>query len=124
MPQVFHGPRNSTRWYGVSWRSVATIADSSSGIVAQVSDVVDGDTIDVVFADGSTDRVRLLGVDTPETFSPNSPGEYGDIADTACSLLEVVRAADEAGIKATKISLHEPNLETVFLELTGRMLRD
>ncbi len=47
-----------------------------------------------------------------------------NIADTTCSLLEVVRAADEAGIRATKISLHEPNLETVFLELTGRMLRD
>jgi ABC-2 type transport system ATP-binding protein len=47
-----------------------------------------------------------------------------NIANTACSLLEVVRASDEAGIKATKISLQEPNLETVFLELTGRMLRD
>ena len=62
----------------------ATIADSASGIAAQVSNVVDGDTIDVVFADGSTDRVRLLGIDTPETFSANRPGEYGDITDTAC----------------------------------------
>lgn len=62
----------------------ATIADSASGIAAQVSSVVDGDTIDVVFADGSTDRVRLLGIDTPETFSANDPGEYGDITDTAC----------------------------------------
>ncbi len=60
----------------------ATIADSAGEIAAQVSNVVDGDTIDVVFADGSTDRVRILGVDTPETLSANSPGEYGDITYT------------------------------------------
>ena len=51
----------------------ATMADPASGIAAQVSNVVDGDTIDVVFADGSTDRVRLLGVDTPETFFCQQP---------------------------------------------------
>ena len=62
----------------------ATIADPTSGIVAQVSNVVDGDTIDVLFEDGTTDTVRLLGIDTPETFSANSPGEYGGITDTAC----------------------------------------
>jgi endonuclease YncB( thermonuclease family) len=34
---------------------------------ATVVDVVDGDTIDVEFDDGSTETVRLLGIDTPET---------------------------------------------------------
>lgn len=34
---------------------------------ATVVDVVDGDTIDVEFADGSRETVRLLGIDTPET---------------------------------------------------------
>jgi len=47
-----------------------------------------------------------------------------NLADTTCSLLEVVHAADKAGIKVKEISLHEPSLETVFLELTGRTLRD
>jgi micrococcal nuclease len=32
-----------------------------------VINVVDGDTVDVEFDDGETDRVRLLGIDTPET---------------------------------------------------------
>jgi len=36
----------------------------------RVVEVVDGDTIVVAFADGSTDTVRLLGVDTPETKHP------------------------------------------------------
>ena len=47
-----------------------------------------------------------------------------NIADTDHKLLDVVRAADKTGIEPTTISIHEPNLETVFLELTGRALRD
>ncbi len=39
--------------------------------------VVDGDTIDVHIA-GRTERVRLIGIDTPETKKPNTPVEcYG-----------------------------------------------
>ena len=45
---------------------------------ARVIDVLDGDTIVVALADGSTDTVRLLGVDTPETHHPTRPVEcYG-----------------------------------------------
>jgi micrococcal nuclease len=45
---------------------------------ARVIDVIDGDTIVVGFADGSTDTIRLLGVDTPETHHPTKPvGCYG-----------------------------------------------
>jgi micrococcal nuclease len=39
-----------------------------------VVDVVDGDTIDVRLAHGH-ERVRLLGIDTPETVDPNRPPE-------------------------------------------------
>jgi micrococcal nuclease len=39
--------------------------------------VIDGDTIDVAWG-GRRERVRLLGVDTPETVDPNRPvGCYG-----------------------------------------------
>jgi micrococcal nuclease len=45
--------------------------------------VIDGDTLDVEYPDGRSDRVRLLGVDTPETSaSANKPLEYGTITDT------------------------------------------
>jgi micrococcal nuclease len=37
--------------------------------------VTDGDTIEVVGPDGERDRVRLLGVDTPETHHPTEPVE-------------------------------------------------
>ncbi|WP_435159407.1 lamin tail domain-containing protein [Haladaptatus sp. DFWS20] len=41
-----------------------------------VVDVVDGDTLDVRYPDGTTETVRLLGVDTPETYSENTPDEF------------------------------------------------
>jgi micrococcal nuclease len=50
---------------------------SPTGEQAQVTRVVDGDTIDVVIA-GATYRVRYIGVDTPETVDPRRPvGCYG-----------------------------------------------
>ena len=36
-----------------------------------VTDVVDGDTLDIRYENGSTDTVRLLWIDTPETSSGN-----------------------------------------------------
>lgn len=40
------------------------------------------------------------------------------------AILAVVRGADELGIKPKMVSINEPTLETVFLKLTGRALRD
>lgn len=47
---------------------------SSHEGAATVVYVVDGDTIDVRI-DGRTERVRLIGIDTPETKKPNTPIE-------------------------------------------------
>lgn len=53
---------------------------AASGCVATegttVVDVADGDTLDVKF-NGSVETVRLIGVDTPETFGKVNPGEFG-----------------------------------------------
>ncbi len=61
----------------------------------RVVEVVDGDTIVVAFANGGTDTVRLLGVDTPETHHPTKGVEcFGPDASafTAARLLgRVVR---------------------------------
>jgi micrococcal nuclease len=40
---------------------------------ATVVRVVDGDTVDVAFDDGRTERLRLIGIDTPETVKPGTP---------------------------------------------------
>ena len=50
--------------------SVSTFAtNSESGIISRV---IDGDTIDVLIGD-TTERVRLIGIDTPETVDPRKP---------------------------------------------------
>ncbi|MBU6335431.1 MAG: thermonuclease family protein, partial [Chloroflexi bacterium] len=52
-------------------------AVSGDQITGTVSRVIDGDTIDVAVA-GDTVRVRLIGVDTPESVHPSKPVEcYG-----------------------------------------------
>jgi micrococcal nuclease len=48
-------------------------AQASSTTPASIVRVVDGDTVDVRFEDGSTERVRLIGIDTPEVVDPRKP---------------------------------------------------
>jgi ABC-2 type transport system ATP-binding protein len=63
-------------------------------------------TADLVDADG-TDPVLHLTAD-----------------DASAALATVVAAATADGVAITGIEVHEPNLEAVFLHLTGRALRD
>jgi len=56
-------------------KSAPTLSSDADGRIARV---IDGDTVDVEFVvDGRsvTDRVRLIGIDTPETKKPNTPVE-------------------------------------------------
>lgn len=47
----------------------------------KVIHVADGDTVTVRFADGTAEKARLIGVDTPETVHPDQPdGCYGEEA--------------------------------------------
>ena len=79
---------------------------------ATVVEVVDGDTLDVRFADGSEDRVRLLGVDTPEVHADNSPGEFEGVPDT-----ETGRAClADWGDRATAFAEDRLAGETVVVE--------
>lgn len=52
-------------------------AGPSSEHEATVVEVIDGDTVDIRL-DGRTERVRLIGIDTPETKHPRKPVQcYG-----------------------------------------------
>ena len=78
---------------------------------AIVTAVVDGDTVKVRFNDNSTDTVRLLGVDTPETSMPNKSYEYGSITDTKCldrfGYIATVYAEEQLSGKNVVIALDE-----------------
>ena len=58
--------------------------ESPQGIVAFVTRVVNGDTIEVLFENGSTETVRLVGVDAPERPGGNQSHRYEGVVDTAC----------------------------------------
>jgi micrococcal nuclease len=53
--------------------SATTYAQVSPTTAADVVRVVDGDTADVQFEDGKVERLRLIGMDTPEVVDPRKP---------------------------------------------------
>jgi len=54
----------------VPWQTSSSVEKSLIEATYVVSKVLDGDTIDVKDADGKVERVRLVGIDTPETVDP------------------------------------------------------
>ncbi len=78
---------------------------------AKVVQVIDGDTIDVQI-NGSVYRIRLLGVDCPETTAEkNKPYEYDSITD-----LEYLA---EWGLKAKEFAQKILDHRTVYIEFDG-----
>ena len=70
-------------------------AAQTERIAATVVGVTDGDTITVAFPDGARERVRLIGVDTPETVHPSRPVEcYGREASARTRELALGRPAE------------------------------
>ncbi len=58
--------------------SVESVAATATGpgpveANATVTHISDGDTVTVTFAGGAESKVRLIGIDTPETKRPNTP---------------------------------------------------
>jgi micrococcal nuclease len=51
------------------------LAERAPAVSVQVVDVIDGDTIEVELSDGSSEHVRYIGIDTPETAKPDAPAE-------------------------------------------------
>ncbi|WP_229113392.1 thermonuclease family protein [Halapricum desulfuricans] len=66
-----------------------------------VVEVVDGDTIDVRLSNGTVERVRLLGIDTPEVHVETQPDEYEGIPDTVAGRA-CLRAAGENASRAVE----------------------
>lgn len=74
-----------------------------------VTRVIDGDTIDVRRNSGTVDRVRLVGVDAPETSKANTPGKFKGVADMAC--------LDRWGARATEYTRDKLQGRLVRLDL-------
>jgi len=60
-----------------------TPSPEADTLTVDVIEVVDGDTIDIRYENGTTDTVRLLGVDTPEVHVQTDPAEWEGIPNSS-----------------------------------------
>jgi len=72
-----------------------------------VTDVVDGDTVEIEYANGTEDTVRLVGVDTPEVRGTTDPTEFEGVSDTDAGRDCLRSAGDDAARFATDALLGE-----------------
>jgi len=72
----------------------------AGGVEVTVVEVVDGDTVRIEYDNGTTDTARLLGVDTPEVYGDNTPGEFEGVPDTEAGRACLDEYADRASAYA------------------------
>lgn len=99
----------------------ATPSPTSDGpsVRVTVTEVVDGDTVKVRYANGSRDTVRLLGVDTPEVYGSNTPGEFEGVPDTEAGAACLDAAGENASAYANA-RLSGERVRLVFDETANR----
>ena len=107
------------------------------GILDEGSVKAEGTRRELISLVGEHDRLRIeahgdlvaaaaaaAGVLGVEEAAPRDGGLDLLARDARASLADIVRAVDETGAGITSMEVREPNLEAVFLHLTGRALRD
>lgn len=94
-----------------------SVTESSDSKLYDVVKVVDGDTIDVLI-DGKTERIRLIGINTPETVDPRKPVEcFGvEASNKAKELLTGKRVMLESDASQDERDKYGRLLRYVFLE--------
>ena len=73
-------------------------------VAAEVVRVVDGDTVEVAFENGTRETVRLLGVDTPEVRGGVAPDEYEGVPNTTAGRACLRRHADAASAYVGRVA--------------------
>jgi micrococcal nuclease len=103
--------------------SAVTVPTATSTPIIQTNALVvrtvDGDTLDVrIDGEDKDQRIRLLGIDTPETLDPRRPVEcFGKVAsDYMKTLLEGKRVLLMADVLADERDKYDRLLRNVFLE--------
>jgi len=107
------------------------------GILDEGTVKAEGTRRELISLVGEHDRLRIeahgdlaaaaaaaAGVPGVEEAAPRDGGLDLLARDARASLADVVRAVDETGAGITSMEVREPNLEAVFLHLTGKALRD
>jgi len=97
--------------------SASQLSNTTSSKYYTVSRVVDGDTIDVSI-EGKIERLRLIGVDTPETVDPRKPVEcFGtEASNKAKSVLTGKKVSLESDNTQGERDKYDRLLRYLFLE--------
>lgn len=99
--------------------SVSDGSAPAQNVTVTVVDVVDGDTIEVRYANGSTETVRFLGVDTPEVHVENDPSEYEGVPDTEAGRT-CLREEGSAATAYVADTIADSEVKLVFDSLSDR----
>ena len=94
---------------------------------AQLKETIGADTIVTIKADGNlSDLAERLRENVAGVESATSLDGIVQVAvrGTDRVLLRVIAAADDAGFAVRDVQVQQPTLETVFIKLTGKELRD
>lgn len=91
------------------------IEKSKNNFTVSVAEVIDGDTLEVRFSNDTIEKVRLIGVDTPEKYGSNSPSEFEGIENTSYLHNWGIKASD-----FTKSQLGNLNVTLRYDEVAGR----
>ena len=94
---------------------------------AALKHTVGADTIVTVHSDGDLEGLeKLLAGNIPEVTNPQRRDGRVELHVRGSNgiLPEVVNAAERGGYRVTDLSIAEPTLETVFITLTGKDLRE
>ncbi|WP_276258690.1 lamin tail domain-containing protein [Haloglomus litoreum] len=94
-------------------------AETTGSVTVTVTRVVDGDTLEVQYDNGTADTVRLLGVDTPEVHTDNSPDEFEGVPETEAGRSCLGRWGERASSYA-KETLTGEEVTLYFDEKEGR----
>jgi micrococcal nuclease len=84
-----------------------------------ISDVTDGDTVDIRYQNGTIETVRLLGLDTPEVHTGVSPNEFEGVPDNQAGR-DCLRRWGEKASSYAKSELSGESVGLSFDENEGR----
>ncbi|AJF27423.1 endonuclease [Haloarcula hispanica] len=92
---------------GTAVDSQSAVDVPEPAVTVTVTAVVDGDTIQVAYENGTGDTVRLVGVDTPEVHTENDPAEFEGVPETDAGASCLRRAGTNASSLAKQQLLGE-----------------
>ena len=107
-------------------QSTGTATDGQSvidvphaAVTVTVTAVVDGDTIQIAYENGTGDTVRLVGVDTPEVHTETDPAEFEGVPETVAG----ASCLRGAGTNASALAKQRLLGETVGLAFDSNLNR-